>query len=535
MNRFLVHIEAVNFDESILDTNDLSVIRGGGYANLLIPLYIAQSLSSLGELEMAEGDGADKFLPLVYDGASQAQRILRTEKSIQEVEAYVSDLSQGRVEIKIPDNSPPELAEIIRHLSIVSAVIPFPEDIGYEIAANMIIGQIRKKQMMQLSFEKGEPVSQSFRKPCDLDGVRPAVAKIRKGFGEEVTEFSVSRSVKLRYDFGRDLRREIYQKIGIEFPEEPQPVELAISFNDIIKNSPQNLVPSLANKMAVICMDGNKFTEKRSNAIKERGGQGAFEFSRAVLKWRSEFLQALIDTLWDDPHMFLDERFPDEIYFRFSTLMWGGDESCFVLPAWKFRDFLKFLVRNQVEDENQFTQAVGIVICNYKTPIKRAKKMAEDAVESVKKCFAPGVNSDGYSFQLFESLDPPMEGLNAWRERLYKTKSEAAFSIIGQQNLSEYLDAFERISSPSEGLPRHQLYRAINKLRKLNSGKYTFDDTCERINHIVKRSHGDNPEIRERLIADLKNPIFGEDENTPGIGLVRIAEMWDLMRPFVSE
>ncbi|SNY91604.1 hypothetical protein SAMN04515647_1833 [Cohaesibacter sp. ES.047] len=519
MRRFLVRVEAVNLASSIVDTDDLSVIRGGGFANLLVPERL------LGALDM----GA---LALVFAGASQAEAILNVAENVDErqVEARLISLASGQEDVA---NMEPQLVAILPHLTLLCAVVPYES--GYLAASRYAIGKIRERQLMNLTIDKGEPPAQSFRRPCMVDGTRPGSMSLSKG-GKKLI---VSSSVYSRQILGRELRQEIYRQIGVRTDRN---LEYADSFADLVNDPPPGLSPSLKGKMAVVYFDGNKFTAIRERAIRNDqhgGGDAVRAFSEAVTKARALFLDRILDNLENDSRMYCDGR-----RLRFEILMWGGDEARFVLPAWKLAEILPILADDMEGEHWAFrgetmTSAIGVLVCHHKMPITRAVAMADDIVDEIKayQRAKEGKPENMLSIQLIESIEPHVGGIRGFRQKLYQTSDASAFVVEGASGLRSIIDSYRRITDPSTGLPRSQLYNLISEARSQGLPGQLAGEASnleELLQTAVDRSRGENGEdVVMALKAALLDPAFGVSAGAPFVGLVRIAETWDLMRPFM--
>jgi hypothetical protein len=517
VGQFLIRVEAVNLSSSIFDTDDLSVIRGGGVANLLLPSDILKALN-FGEI-----------IP-VFSGASQAEAVLSAGPGVTErmIEQRLAELISGKRQLDVAE---PEVLSVLRHLVLIGVAVPF--EAGYAKANRHAMGRVRQRQLNTLTLDRGDGLASSVRRPCVIDGFRPAATLLSKG-GKDLL---VSASVRDRQALGRKLRQRIYHKIGIRTD---RTLRFADSFSDLVEGPPDGVPPSLVGKMAVVYLDGNKFTAARDGAIQRdpNGGHvAAAAFSQCVTAARAQFLDRLLDRLEKDKRMFFEGR------LRFEILMWGGDEARFVLPAWKVRDLLDLLTDDMEQgkwdfDGQRLTNAVGILVCHHKMPIAKASDLANQVVDEAKLYIKTPASErqDVLSLQLIESIEPPMGGLKPFREKLYRTAEPDVFCVAGPSRIRSFLAAYDRITDPQKGLPRSQLYDLISEARRpvaQNTERKNPKELNELIGKAVKRTKGNSGEDTLSKLRDaLHDPAFVVSETAPFAGLVRMAEMWDLMRPF---
>ena len=76
---------------------------------------------------------------------------------------------------------------------------------------------------------------------------------------------------------------------------------------------------------------------------------------------------------------------------RIETLLWGGDELIWVVPAWCGMEAVQFFFDNTNTKDavwevngRRLTHAAGVVFCSCRAPIRSVVKLAKELAESVK-------------------------------------------------------------------------------------------------------------------------------------------------------
>jgi hypothetical protein len=531
----LIRIEGCNFAATLLDTDDLSTIRGASLAYL----RLANAWPAL-----LDKTGLPGVTPVVI-GASDGIYRVEADDGISAVRKKIAEA------IAAPPLLDDDLEAVRPHLAFSAAAIE--ESANYRDDVLRLTALCRAGQLQQPTVDI--PPFPSVTEPCFVDRVRPGDAA---GYQMPDGARAVSGSVKARREYGRKARQAFYEsELGAQLK-----YDFANSFAELAANNPPGLPPSLESKMAVVYLDGNKFTAIRENvvfgarndipdvaAVRER----QHTFSHFIRDARRQLLGAILRHLSAQPGMlYTPKRVPkeDTERLKFETLLWGGDESLFVLPAWALMDLLPELADELEKDDWEYpnsgyklSHAVGIAICNIKTPINVAKRHAEDVANEAKTLLKDDplkAMRNVYSLQIFESIESPRADLGAFREHLYGTKSVEAFSLTGAADVKAMRDHIQKFQDTPGGLPRSQLYKLINAARKqslLGNG-----NACE-----AEKFIGENPKPGEQAsapvplalersksalkVADLRSPLLGYTSSAPLVPLMRLAELWDYVDP----
>jgi len=481
----LLRIEAINFGQSISDTNQLSVVRGGG-------LLMRESIIDLAEVLKAHlpRNGEVDF-HTVSTGGSIGVFLYRREALERSV--FVQALEHGLSNREFSDQTPvwlkdaleefrtKEAGKVCHLLSFAVSVQEVkggsaPEAVAYtdfRNAERRALSEIRIKQMRQPNVVVSGPAATEV---CTWDGLRPA-ARGRAVRGEPLSE-----SVWTRFEIGRDSKRDgpLFRFFSRELNKVPEdgggdnPVRKAREIlkrltGDAQASSPgfpqdlEELCGAVDNarhptKLAVLYADGNKFGRivgDRLGSVKEYE-----EWDRKLQQSRARFLASLLN--WLDEKRHPTEPMPLEI------LLWGGDEIMIALPAdlaleavSRFYEFTADLEWK----EQKLTHALGLVICNFKTRIHRIKTLAISLAERVKAELGdePEQQKNAWQYAVLESVDTPTD-LKAFFSERYAEAASAMKPLLG--NKSSFGDLMELVRGLQFAVPRSQLYGLAHKLSR---------------------------------------------------------------------
>jgi hypothetical protein len=483
MTTNLLRIEAVNIRYCIDDTEDLSTRRAGGYMLLQAIRDIENKfVGKLEPISTGASIGLFKILPVVTD----------TKKLVTDV----NDILVG--------------SPLYKHATFMVDVIAdneFKDGVEKVIAAN------RWRQMQSLSFSaQWGNGNGGARVACEFDDVRPSVnvTPNKDGSGKPL---AVSASVKDRRDKGRMLRQKFYQtELG-----DMQPQSLDFSLEDQGKlftnhteemsefthaDEPWKQLPhNLSGKMAIFYADGNKFGSIQKNCLDDE----ALKAWDNDLKEKRRILldgllkQASKNALWKTA----DGR------IRLETLMWGGDELMFIVPAWVGLELAEFFFEHTNDwkhGEKELTHAVGLVFAHHNAPISRLQKLAKALADQGKNGSLKGKNS--LTWITLESFDHAGSELDDYWKRRGLQVDWSHLQLIPEtlQSLREKAPALKL------SLPRSAMVRALDYF----AGGKAFDAEGKPA-HLLTRSY--------KAVEESLNP----DERT------RFGELWQTLHPIKSE
>lgn len=406
MNRYLLRVEAVNLSSFVYDTNDISTIRGGS-------LLLLDAISRLADLSVQLG------LVPVSSTASVGMFTLDAEDDDgaltirDKVEAIVRGTPPVPVQPAGPGSAlPPQ--DALRHGTFVVDVVRM-DGVRFGEAVARVEAENRWRQMCALSLAppaKGSGAAGV----CGRDGVRPA-SRPGPSPGERVSE-----SVHHRREYGTRVGRAGFYRrhAGLEGDVHRFTNDLAeLTTLGSFESDPAAGVvrtPSLAGKMAVIYADGNRFGRWRDEIATDLDGYRVF--SASLQQMRSHLLANLVNAASADPGFRTATN-----ALRMETLLWGGDEMLFAVPAWRGWWAVRFLCEQFADwsvpgrPDQRLTHALGVVFCHAKAPIARVRRLAEELAQLAKAALPQGgPDRTLLGVEVLESFDHVGGDLTAYRE-----------------------------------------------------------------------------------------------------------------------
>ena len=494
MVQFL-RIEGVNFRAFLDDTLDLSIIRGGG-----LLLLRASELAR----EVIEGQGVP--VTVVNSGASVG--IFSFEATADATEA---------IRLKIEENLAADL--YLRHATFV--VDTAPQDPGFAQTRAQLMAKNRWRQMQTLSlvYPSLEPALIDKQRVCEADHLRPAARQLRHWdiLERKPVIEALSQSSFQRHEYGRDQRVRFYQNEAVI----PNGI-FADDLNEIAGDA--NEYGSLDRKVAVIHLDGNKFGSLFADHCQTPELQAAA--SEKLRSHQRTFLQDLFQAIHIHPHGWYLRRARENGQevdaLRLETLIWGGDELRFVVPAWKAVYFLDLFFR-AAQSWQLFgggipvTHSAGLVFCNCKCNIHSAAALAKELCETAKEIYREdhGNDADLLVYQVLESFDHIGQGVN----RSYMT---GHFPFLGENALPIALRAanlryiWMEAAILRDAIPRRRLHEVVHHLmaKRLDPAQRVIEDTCRELSESLPR------------LRRLSSLLGGADEFNPAAWF-HLNELWD--------
>ncbi|QMV16214.1 Cas10/Cmr2 second palm domain-containing protein [Vibrio spartinae] len=475
-------VEAVNIYNTILDTTQLSVIRGGSY-------LLKQTIEDIHKL-FNDTFNKDEYIPLTIGGSigifaiasdklAQAQDIIKECLNKKSPTVTLSDIFTFTVDEVKADN--------------------------YLIAKELLTARGRQQQARQLSF--GIPQTLADAKSgnkkdktgtvCALNGVLPAdnTSITIPAAGNN----KVSQSVASRFLQGRDMKFSIYKKerdallnekdnfpqlklpLGSEKIEQQQ-FEDYIFASDLETLAGQHHKIALNGKVAVIYTDGNGFGKAQKEYIKTASNQekAQQEFDVALRLWRSTYLVKLAQFLIDNNAIIDSQTDPAtatktdnqaKTIVQLETLQWGGDEMTIVVPAWigmrvlaHFFDFFKNF--NPGNADQPLTFAAGIVFCSHKTPIQKAQDAAQNLADAIKdQPDKRGRKHNLFDYMVLESIDYPTQTLKDFWHAQYGSLAQyrQPMTFTDPASFQQPASASQEMALNDclKALPRSSIYKLV--------------------------------------------------------------------------
>lgn len=459
MSRFVLRVEAGDFENTLFDMSSISAIRGASLGYLYSPRLVERVL--------------DQFLPKQYEaiftGASLGAWILDANEADAIKAAQAVRTAFGRSDLGGSSPTGPH-----EHLAYVVALVP-----GDDLRA-----LTRAEALNGLEMRQGEgfplPAFDPSTDQYDSEGDRARPASVIENLPVGPTR--ISHAHRDRRRFGRDQRQRFYVDFG--GASALHGFDFCDDFESMVKDPP-DVALSLRSKVGVFFADGNRFARHRQKATAANGLVGLRKFSQLIGEGQRDLLQSILGWLVDgakaNPDAFLSGG-----SLRFETLMWGGDELLFVMPSWlalEFAEkFFQWIEGWKSAFGDPLTFSAGLVICNRKTPVRQSKGIAGQLADTSKQLqpkaggLDAGIASDNFlQMEVFESLSLPETGFDAFREQLYFARNVATDDqerLRERRGLDRQLairgtdtgGLVKRISmlkSTENGLPRSQLYKLL--------------------------------------------------------------------------
>lgn len=486
----LARVAACNFSETIFDTDDLSAIRGGSLLLLEFPDKLIQLFKDKRHKVDVTAQGASELL-------------FRTSAS----DADINKICE------LFYNSPP-----YSHFTFVHAVAPLLNDAGFKGALDVVVRGCNEKQYRQPTvkdYAAGGVV-------CEFTGVLPADSD------KKDKEKPVSASIKSRRNAGRRAKQDFY----VEYQDAPIPdaKEFANEFSHMRPNADESagLPESLKGKMAVLYLDGNGFRTIRKDHSETP--EAYKKFSDNVTAHRRKLLTDVVKHVVDTDN--------NHDVLRLETLLWGGDEVMWVLPAFAAWEFMKVVQKN-LNDESiwgkQLTHSCGLLIAPYKAPIKDLRALAESLGDAAKDCpkgkeCPDGRNMNGVQIEFIKGFDLP--GLNAGALRdefLNSDDDHRAFQLDG----SKWNEVDKAMRDIKDIVPRSALHRVyqqaardgLHRLEKAADAKQWLEKEIKRIEKV----NGDLPDDIKKYLTNGFPGAQDAAERFPLVPLRQILQFWDLV------
>ncbi len=376
-------VEGVNIYDNLLDTDQLSVIRGGSF---LLKDAIEDIRNQFKRDLRPLSTGASSGLFQIVGGQS------------------ASDLDNQVVRF-LRNNPNFRFLPFIVVSTVAGSLLE---------AKEKLLTQLRFMQLQSPTFapDLSDQDHRSLGIPCQLEGRRAAVTNAeRKVQSEQPRQLSLS--VLRRLEHGRAMRQDHYFRDD-EKPPGLHNYRFTDDFEALATSEKQGV---LSGKLAVIYADGNKFSniqrEYLAKSGTEKQDEAQRQFDECVQTLRETFLKNLLREMVEG------DRFPDALTvndqnksaIRCETLLWGGDEFQFVLPAWMGLEFVQYFFEKsrdwRTRDDAPLTHALGIVFCHAKSPIRVIGQLARNLAERVKQGLGDDPCRNAWDYIVLESIDYP--------------------------------------------------------------------------------------------------------------------------------
>lgn len=476
----LVRVAACNFSETIFDTDDLSTIRGGSLLLLEFPKKLLEKFDNVQEIAAGASE-------LLFITAASEDEIDKVCASFYQTNTY-------------------------QHFTFVHASTQLPDETSFKTTLDILVRECNIKQYQQPTV-KDYPAGDV---ACEFTGVLPAAA------GELEKQKLVSASVKLRRIAGRRAKQDFYDTD--QDPLIPEKKGFANEFSDMRPSHEEEktLPESIKGKMAVLYLDGNSFRNAR-----EKNGvtpEAYKNFSNSVTAHRQKLLTDVVKHIVDTDK--------NHNVLRLETLLWGGDEVMWVLPAFKAWEFMQVVQTNlKKEIWDGLTHSCGLLIAPYKAPIKDLRALVNNLGDVAKDC-PDGRKMNGVQIEFIKGFDLP--GLSAddlRNEFLDDGDDHRAFQLDG----ARWEDIDKAMRGIKGAVPRSALHRAYQKA--VRDGLHRPEKAAEASAFVsgeltrIETVNGQSPDerkLRDYLTDGLPGALDAATRY-PLIPLRQVLQFWDLV------
>lgn len=491
MAKYILRVEAVNIYDLIKDTQNLSTIRGAG---LMI-------LDAAGKIENMPDNSKEvkiKKIETISTGASIGMFSFEADD-----EDKAEDFRNKVAKFLSNDSN-------LMHATFVVDIQPILNAGSFMKDYEKVIAKNRWRQFQQLTVVLPEENSSNDVRICALDKLRPGTCE--ETIQGEIK--SISTSVSKRFNYGKDQKQKFYEnqleKLGVVLKDKDgNRQKFTTDFKSLSSNLKRG---NLHHKIAVIYLDGNKFGTIRNRLCQTP--EDLTDFDKTLKTHQRKFLKALVkDRMLNDSGYITDDK-----KLRIETLLWGGDEMMWVVPAWKGWSVLGTFYESSKEWQFQgepLTHAAGLVFCHHNAPIHRVTSLCRDLADKVK------ANKDrpaGNEFQyvVMESFDHIGQDIEKFRS------TQVPFNYQYTLDGNKMGKIAYTIRNLIKELPRNQVYNAIRAAiedtQNIQSPEKleAFNDRLEEVLGTSLKHNVDN------LLSN--NNIFGQD---PRGWWIHLAELWD--------
>lgn len=486
----LLRLEAVNLAHTLDDTEDLATRRGGGYMLLRAVRKVTERF-----------DGA---LAPISTGASIGLFTI--------LDGHDPQMLRDKVTSYLHQTHP------FRHATFVVAVADDPDFLrGVErcVAGN------RWQQMQSLGFATRWGTATQV---CATDEIRPA-ASPRRHAGQ-----AASLSVDARAggrDGGRSLRQSFYATELNLTPDTAARYRFTDDFETLATFPADHpdyagLSPNLDAKIAVFYADGNRFgTIQRTCATP----QALQAWDTQLKALRRQLLQSLLDWLAVTPH----GRTADGAQ-RLETLLWGGDELLFVLPAWLGLEFARrffALSADWTHGGQALTHAAGLVFAHRGAPIRHLQHLAKGLAQRAKD--DDDTHRSTLAWLVLESFDTTHDDIDThWQLSGIPGDGWRTLRLDEAR-----LDILTKVEALKPRLPRSALIRS---LRSLAAGSGSTD--LDLLKNAYASTHEALDDAGRTTLADVWH-AFGatwqaqpsEPPAADAAPLTTLLTLWDYLQP----
>lgn len=547
---YYLRVEAVNLANFVYDTSDLATTRGGGvllldamecvveptimkhlpetdcinFSNVKKDLCRKKSNITKSTCTSKEKKAAENKIKTKLDEVKQA------EKNEQSCLATITKgASWGLFNFETdPTTAEKILTEILRNFETIAPYKHATFVINlYEAGIDEKYTSCRSKaQTLNRWQQLQKPSLTIYREGkgiCTYDKVRPADNKYP--LPTDKYEY-LSEAVHCRREYGIKIKKdakEFYVKRtgNLTFNN----LELTNDFTELSSCKPDSKLGNLGGKIAFIYIDGNKFG-RRQQDCKDIPQQR--DFDQKTRKGREKLLNEILSQITADKgkhYWFNDTK------LRLETLLWGGDEIIWVVPAWQgwwmLNEFYKLAQEHIRLPGEELYHGASLVFCNHKAPIQTIDNLARSLADGFAKK-DPFKKRNMIAYQVLESFDHAGSNLMGHRRMLIDGLSEIVSDLLID---AENMDEIEKciLALKKIDFPKRKIYQIVHSFRrgKTDDAKALYQKIVDPNDCDIEEKKQKKTEIK-RLLEQLKI-LFNvcNEEPLSDIFWLHLLELWD--------
>jgi hypothetical protein len=469
-----LRIEAVNLDHSIYDTHDISTIRGGSFMLLETVNTLDSKIPQLKKEVAGASVGIYGFTS--YDDKKRKKILEEVEKELK--------------------------AQAGEFATIVYACRPSQENEKFAETEQYLTSVCRWQQYQSLSFSLPEL---SANEECEMNGVRPADQIIERKEGK----INVSTAVRKRFEKGRELRDKLYWEILKE--TELQKTQFTTDLESLAGKTEAGATEE---KIALIHLDGNKFGKIRAD--KCRTIKDFKDFNDVIQKEiHGVSLERLLRFATKPENKSFRTK-NKEKQVKLETLMWGGDEIEWIVPASQLWDTLQIffeVASNKLYKEIPLTYSAGVVVCRHSVPILQIRRYAEQLC-TIAKDNSKDAPSNQFALLNMASFDAIHKDVGAFLDTYYRPATVNDFIVprTDMQLLRSHVLTIRK------NFPKNKLYEIVAALQAGSDAENIIDRAIKLVNKpfrestkkAIEATTASNPN-KWFLISDLWSLVDGAE------------------------
>jgi hypothetical protein len=284
-------------------------------------------------------------------------------------------------------------------------------------------------------------------------------------------------------------------------------------FSQISKKPPKEAASVLDGKIAFIYIDGNSFGKIQKAS---ENPQQQRTFDTATRNGKKEILTEILHRIKDDPAWWWYDQKEQKNRIRLETLLWGGDEIIWVVPAWQgwwlLQTFYELAEKHiQVRDPetgNLLKHAAGLVFCHDKAPIKPIEELAKRLADGFAK-EKPNREKNMIAYQVLESFDHAGTDLFEYRKKRLGTIGVPQDMLIDADKMKHIQLLANQLKDKELDFPHRKLYQIFQAYHDGYDAK-------------AKEYEAKLPEESKDILSELQE-IFGKNQAY----WLHLIDLWD--------